>query len=283
MLRRFALGLSFGAMIVASACGGRSEEGRPSTTVVTAATMTAAPPAQGPVPGERWTARCPSTVPGAATVVTERDGAVELRVTADDGAAAQEIMRRSAALAGSAAATRGRHRGDGAVGGTFGRCPVVGRNTTVRASEIPKGALVTVVPEDAAELHWLRRETEARAGELEAPLDPGPGAMKDCPNAVAGSRTRVEDAPYGANVEIVSSSPGAALEIQRRAARVVLRAVSAAGSPRCPVGVPNVSYYYTPLEDGARLGVRAASPRDLPYVRNATRARAADFQPAPAR
>ncbi len=265
MLRHIFVVLAVSAL---AACGGHSSE-PPRTVVLTAAAVE-------PEARVQRLASCPSAVYGATTVVAEVDGGVELLVTATNEDSIREIRRRAGALV-AASAPDGRHRGNGTNGGRYGRCPVVMRNTSVTMRDITGGTRIFVQPRDAAELHWLRRETEARAATISDAARFGPGEMAICPNAVANAKTLAYETPYGMDVEI-TGPPEAVADIRERANRLANRAVSGERGSRCPLAVPRAILEVTEMPGGARVSVRAAGPDEVENVRRAVHDRSADFE-----
>jgi hypothetical protein len=103
---------------------------------------------------------CPAAVHGAKLVVTETKDGVILTITGKDDA---EIRKRAKHLvdASQVHATNEKHNGQGA-GGGFGPCPVVIKDTTVAAEDVPGGSKITVKPNSASDLGWLKKETKSR-------------------------------------------------------------------------------------------------------------------------
>lgn len=107
---------------------------------------------------------CPSAVVGAITNMREVGDGLVLDVTADDPAAAEQILSRAQihATMGAPIATEtphtGRHGGPGGVG----HCPVIHLGTTVTVEEILGGARITVLATDPATAPDLRKQTRER-------------------------------------------------------------------------------------------------------------------------
>jgi hypothetical protein len=154
------------------------------------------------------------------------------------------------------------------------------RNTTVSVYDIPNGVVIRVRPNDTEQLHWLRRETAVRSAQLGRPASFGPGAMQLCPNAVAGSRTVVLDAPYGSDVEITADGAASAQAIRDRATRLSRQVVPGRLGDRCPVALPRAILETSEIAGGVRIAVQAAGPGEVDTIRRLVRERAADFEPA---
>jgi hypothetical protein len=99
-------------------------------------------------------ASCPSFVEASTTEVGEIPGGVVVTVRAERPGAVEEIRARSRLLA---------------LLGVYGRddaatdlCPVVAQRTTVHAQEIEGGVTILVLPHEAAQVDWLRQETQGR-------------------------------------------------------------------------------------------------------------------------
>ena len=153
-------------------------------------------------------AHCPSAVTSANTVVKDVEGGLIVTITAKDAPAVADIRTRSKFLAESAKNMQPdvKHTGGGEGGGTFGRCPVVMRNTSVDLKEVEGGSELTVKPKDAKELDWLRREARERLADLGDPnaKEAGQGKMAHCPSAVDGAKTTVKELKDGVEVSIVA-------------------------------------------------------------------------------
>jgi hypothetical protein len=109
-------------------------------------------------------AHCPCAVDGATTVITDVPGGVQLVVTGKSDDTVKDVRARSHSLADAVKNEPAtiKHNGKGEGGGTFGRCPVVLRETTVDVVDADRGVTITVKPKDPAELDWLRREARER-------------------------------------------------------------------------------------------------------------------------
>jgi hypothetical protein len=109
-------------------------------------------------------AHCPSAVDGTTTTIVDVPGGVELTVTGTSDDTAKDVRSRAHALVDAVKNEPAtiKHNGKGEGGGTYGRCPVVMRDTTVDVADVDKGVKLTVVAKDAAQLDWLRRESRER-------------------------------------------------------------------------------------------------------------------------
>jgi hypothetical protein len=192
------------------------------SAAVAAAVAPSASAAPSPSPTDGKMLHCPSAVEGSNTAIKDVPGGVEVTVTArdaSDDATVKEIRARSAFLASAAKSTpAAEHNGSGDVGGKFGRCAVVMRDTDVVAKDVPGGSAMTVTSHDAKEQDWLRRESRSRVDELSAPALDEAMHVKEvhCPSAVTGSTTTVTDAPDGVTVAISAKDPAAAKEVRDR-------------------------------------------------------------------
>ncbi len=116
---------------------------------------------------------CPSSAPGATTVVRDTRDGVELVVTAPDPFGRHEIRRRAEVQKSVASArkTRGHdeHTGQGTGSGRYGYCPGVMQGTTVDVVDVAGGVRIAVRASDAGDVAELQRSTHARAARLQAP------------------------------------------------------------------------------------------------------------------
>ncbi|WP_394820643.1 hypothetical protein [Pendulispora albinea] len=117
--------------------------------------------------GQGKMAHCPSAVQGAKTTVKESKDGVDVTVVSEkkDQATEKEIRDRSKALVEAAKQDPAgvHHTGAGAGGGTFGRCPVVLKDTVVAAKDVPGGVTFSVKPNAPTALADLRKESKERA------------------------------------------------------------------------------------------------------------------------
>lgn len=283
--------LSLSLPLFVLACQGAKEPAGVARITGASEVVTGAPAAQP----ERMP-RCPNVVAGAATIVSEVPGGVELRVVAA-GDGVGEVRKRAAFLAGAAEETRGRHRGEGGGAAQFGRCPVVMRNTKLEVREIPGGAAIVVRPSDPAEVDWLRREVQARSAQLAAPKPFGPGLMKECPAAVPNAQVTVTDKPYGVDVKMTEGTAEGVRAIRERAKELAARgsgagarasadaspgssagAGSGAAEERCPAIAPNATLIAVDVPGGATIAIKAKRPTEVAPVRRLVHERARAYQ-----
>ena len=146
-------------------------------TLLAAATARATPSNAGDLDmtGKRELAmlHCPSSAPGATTVVRDTRDGVQLDVTASDPFGRHEIRRRAEVQRGVAADRRTRghdeHTGQGTGSGRYGYCPGIMQNTTVTVVDIAGGVRMSVRAESRDDVAALQRTTHARAARLQAP------------------------------------------------------------------------------------------------------------------
>lgn len=134
-----------------------------------AATPTATPVATpAAAAGNRKMANCPSTVVGAKTTFAAVEGGVDVTITTTSASGTEEVRGRAKHLAEVAAKDPGKpaHTGEGEGGGMLGQCPVVLTDTTLSATDVDNGVKVTVKPNKAENLEWLKKEVEARTAKL---------------------------------------------------------------------------------------------------------------------
>lgn len=116
---------------------------------------------------------CPSSAPGATTVVRDTRDGVQLDVTAPDPFGRHEIRRRAEVQQRVAADRRTRghdeHTGQGTGSGRYGYCPGIMQNTTVTVVDIAGGVRMSVRATSADDVAALQRTTHARAARLQAP------------------------------------------------------------------------------------------------------------------
>jgi len=121
--------------------------------------------------GQGKMAHCPSALDATTTSVKATKDAVVVTIVAKDAkdeAKAKEIRERTGFLveASKKDPTSANHKGDGSGGGGFGRCPVVLKDTTVSAKDVPGGSEVTVKPKAASDVAALEKEAKERAEKL---------------------------------------------------------------------------------------------------------------------
>ena len=118
--------------------------------------------------GQGKMAHCPSTVEGATTTVKATKEAVVVTVVAKEEPKTKEVRERAAFLvdASKKDPSSAVHKGDGSGGGGFGRCPVVLKDTSVEAKDVPGGSELTVKPKNAADLAALEKEANERLAKI---------------------------------------------------------------------------------------------------------------------
>jgi TusA-related sulfurtransferase len=239
-------------------------------------------------------AHCPGAAAGASTMIRDVEGGVEIVVTGKDPASTKEIRDRAKDIL-TASKNQGpkvHHSGNGEGGGVFGRCPVVMRDTTIDVADIDNGTKITVKPENAKELDWLRREARERQASLSAPNanGAGRGKMSHCPSAVDGAKTKVADAKDGVTVTVTAAAADATKEIRDRAKHVAQVAKDApkatthdgeghggGGLGRCPVVLANTTIDEKDVEGGVVFTVKAKTAGDANSLRQTAKDRAERF------
>lgn len=119
---------------------------------------------------ERRMAHCPSTVPGAATRVTDRKDGVQVDVTSPNPMVQREIRKRAQFQANvSRQEQRGaiEHTGEGTGSAKFGYCPGMLQNTRIDVQELPNGARMTVHAASPIGVYTLQKETHSRLDRLQ--------------------------------------------------------------------------------------------------------------------
>ena len=110
-------------------------------------------------------AHCPSAVPGATTALKDTKDAVLVTVTAKDEAAVTDIRDRTKHVvdASKKEPKDAKHDGKGDGGGKLGRCPIVLKDTTLTAKDVPGGSEITVKPARPTDVAALLKEAKERA------------------------------------------------------------------------------------------------------------------------
>lgn len=240
---------------------------------------------------EKVARHCPSSVTGATTALKDVDGGIELTVVAKDATATADVRTRAKALleASKAPSDSTRHTGKGGGHGTFGRCPVVLRDTVLTLADVEGGTKITVKAKDKAEVVWLRQQTRERAAELNAPGAEGAGAgkMVHCPSTVDGASTKVE-ATKDAVLVTVTGNADAATQIRKRAQHLVEAAKKdpasikhsgegsgGGGLGRCPVVLKDTTVTAKDVEGGSQITVKPLKPEGLAALQKEAKDRAA--------
>lgn len=241
-------------------------------------------------------AHCPNAVEGAATTITDVEGAVSLAIVGATPDAIAQIKARSQALLDASKNQDGgvHHNGTGEGGGQFGRCPVVMRNTSLAVTDTSSGATIVVKPETPKELDWLRRETRERYADLKAPnaAGAGGGKMSHCPSAANGANTTVADVPAGVTVTITGKSDAVTTDIRARVKHLLDAAKDSApsgshdgngngggGIGRCPIVLTDTKVVAKDVAGGSQVTVTSTKPNGVDGLRRETRDRIASFSP----
>ncbi len=259
----------------------------------TASASASALPAATVAPNGKM-AHCPSAVTGATTVIKDVEGGVELVVTSKDAAGVADIRARAKVLADASKspAAAAKHNGSGGGGGTFGRCPVVMKQTTVDLTDIPDGARITVKAKAADTLDWLRRETRERYQDVVPQATQGAGERKmaHCPSAVDGAQTLVKDTKDGVMITVTAKGDVFEKDIRGRAKFVVEASLHDAGAVahsgsgtgggglgRCPIVVKETIVGVKDVPGGSEFTVKSKKPGDVANLQKAVRERASIF------
>ena len=130
-------------------------------------------------------AHCPSAVEGAKTTIKNtKDGvSVVVVATADDATKAirdraKHLVDVSKSEDGGTAMT---HTGEGGGGGNVGRCPIVIKDTTITAKDVPGGSQLEVKAKSAADVTALQAETKDRAEKFQLSTPGAPSASGGAP------------------------------------------------------------------------------------------------------
>jgi TusA-related sulfurtransferase len=119
------------------------------------------------------------------------------------------------------------------------------------------------------------------------------GKMAHCPNAVAGARTAVEDAPGGVVVTVTAKDPAALGDVRARV-QALLDAQKNGGTSvkhtgngegggllgRCPIVLKDTTIAIAELADGEKLTIAAKDPSEVDWLRRETRDRQGDLEAA---
>ena len=239
--------------------------------------------------GGAHASNCPSSVPGATTTIKDVEGGVELTITTKEATSVAGIRERAQKLASAAGVDAGNHHTGHGAGVGSGRCPIVLKNTQVKAEDIVDGTKIVVTARDKKDVAWLRLETRERDKSLHEPGAEGAGVNhhKNCPSAVTGAATKVKDTKEGVILTITGKGDVEA-EIRKRArhleevsklptSKIVHDGAGHGGGAigRCPVvleGETKVSVKDVP--GGAEVSVGA---KDAAALQKETRERIAHF------
>lgn len=302
-MRKHILIVAVLSSVVAFGCEEKKAEvtPTPSASVASAAPSASAPQASASAPAPSASvapsgkmSHCPNAVTGAATVIKDVEGGVELTVTSKDAAAVADIRARAKVLADAARtpALQSKHTGAGGGGGTFGRCPVVMKDTSVDIADVPDGSKITVKAKTADTVDWLRRESRERQTDIVPASTEGAGERKmaHCPSAVEGAATVVKDNKDGVTVTVTGKGDAIEKEIRARA-KFLLEAAShdggaivhsgsgtgGGGLGRCPIVVKDTTVGSKDVPGGAEFTVKAKKAADVGKLQKEARDRATNF------
>jgi TusA-related sulfurtransferase len=244
-------------------------------------------------------AHCPNAVTGAKTAIDDVPNGVAVTITGKDPGATGDIRARVQALldAQKNAGANVKHTGTGEGGGLLGRCPIVLKDTTITAAEVPDGEKLTIAAKDPQEVDWLRRETRDRQEDLEAAGSPaGAGKMAHCPSAIAGSNTTLKNTKDGVTVTVTGKDDPTTKSIRERVAHLIEIAknpdagASAAVAShtgegggggsigRCPIVLKDTALVARDVPGGSQVDVKAKVPGDVPKLQAEAKERAQKFQ-----
>ncbi len=266
----------------------------PSTTPSVVANASAAPSVSADVAPLGKMAHCPSAITGAKTAIKDVPSGVELDVTGADAPTVAEIRARAKVLADVAKnpALQAKHNGSGGGGGTFGRCPVVMKLTTVDIVDMDEGTKITVKAKSDDQVDWLRRETRERQADIGPASTQGAGERKmaNCPSAVDGSTTVVANTKVGAKITVTAKDAAATTEIRGRAKHIVDASKLDAGPVthtgdghgggglgRCPVPLDGTSVSAKDIPGGTEITAKAIDATQVSRVQNEAHERATNF------
>lgn len=253
-----------------------------------AASATAGGGAQGKM------VNCATSVKGAKSTVADVDKGVEVTVLAEDAAGTDEVRKRAkdAVAHAKGGAAGGAHSGKGGAGGSMGRCPIVLVGTDVTALDVDKGAKITVLAKDAAEVDWLRRETRERVTALGDPAsaDAGERKMENCPSAAPSAVTAIKEAGGAVVVSVTSKDAAATKEIQARGKKLADRKPAAGekkhggsgtggGKGRCPEVLEGATSTFKDIEGGVEVTIKPDAGGDAKKLLAEAQDRAKRFEP----
>jgi len=268
-----------------------------SATASVVASASAAPSASAEVAPLGKMAHCPSAVTGAKTEIKDVPSGVELDVTSADAPTIAEIRARAQVLANVAKSPelQAKHNGSGGGGGTYGRCPVVMKLTTVDIADLPNGTKITVKAKSDDQVDWLRRETREREDEIGPAATQGAGERKmaNCPSAVDNAVTVVTDTKDGVKVSVTAKAPDGTTEIRVRAKRIVDASKLDAGPVahtgdghgggglgRCPIPLDDTKVDAKDVPGGTEITAKAVDPTQVHRIQKEAHIREANFSAA---
>ena len=150
------------AVLTAFSC---KQPAEPASAQPPAATPTRAQQASGDDLTEKMR-YCPVTVPGVKTEIEDVDRGIRFVLQAQASEAIAEARRRAHLLSDFTAGRASEKHGGGKGGGFMRNCPIVTRDATVTAEDLPGGVRLTVSPaqqDKLAEFRVTARERFARA------------------------------------------------------------------------------------------------------------------------
>lgn len=275
----------------ASSAAKASASSKPSASPSGAASAAPASSAEAD-PAKGGMSHCPNAVDGAKVDIQDDPKGVVMMVTASDEKATTTIRERAKWVKERARAESGKtqHTGEGGGGGVLGRCPVVLKATKVAVEETPGGSKFTIEPADTKELDWLRREVRERQAKLAEPGGDEAGARKmaNCPSAVPGTSTRIEEKAGAIVLTITAKDAAAVTDIRERTKKLDDAAVKAAtdqhdgmgggaGTGRCPVVLEETTLASKEIEGGVEVTVKPKKPADLAKLTKESKDRAERF------
>jgi TusA-related sulfurtransferase len=220
---------------------------------------------------------CANAVAGAKTTLKDVDKGIEITIVSEDGSGTDEIKKRAkdSAEKGKEGKAGGAHSGQGGGGGGMGRCPIVLVGTDVTVADADKGAKVTVLAKDAAEVDWLRRETRERLAAMEDPgaADSGERKMANCPSIVSGATTTVKEVGGKIVVVVTAKDAAATTEIRERGKKVVAHPLGSerkhggsglgGGKGRCPLQLEGTKPTVKEVDGGIEVTLELEKGADL--------------------
>jgi TusA-related sulfurtransferase len=145
--------------------------------------------AAGSPAGAGKMAHCPSAIMGTTTTVKNTKDGVSVTVTAKEDSMTKSIRERVAHLVEIAKPDAGgpSHTGEGGGHGSIGRCPIVLKETTLTAKDVPGGSQVEVKAKSAAGVKELQDEAKERAEKFQLTGVPAGAASASASTVPAGS------------------------------------------------------------------------------------------------
>ncbi len=241
---------------------------------------------------------CANAVTGAKTTLKDVDKGVEITIVSEDASGTEEIKKRAKDSVEKAKDGKagGAHSGQGGGGGGMGRCPIVLVGTDVTIADADdgakgKGAKVTVLAKDPAEIDWLRRETRERLAAMEDPdaAAAGERKMANCPSAVTGATTTLKEAGGAIVVTITAKDEASTKDIQERGKKLVAHPEGAkrehggsgkgGGKGRCPVQLEGTTPAVKDVAGGIEVTLKPEKGADLKKLMTEAQDRAKPLSP----